>query len=337
MLDQLRSFAARHALWRPDTRVISALSGGADSVALLVLLRDLHHAGDLILEAAAHLHHGIRAAAADADQAFCHALCSRLGVTFITSQIDVPEAARLERRSVEVAARRARQLFFDQVRTARGAHVVATAHTENDQAETVLLRMVRGTGGRGLSGIAPRRDFLIRPLLSTSRSTIIAELEARQQDWREDVTNGDLANPRNRVRHELLPYLQAHFNPSVSSALSRLADITRSDETWMEGVAAELLCNRVRVEEGSVSLDVSGFETLPEGLARRVTRCALETAKPGHTFNLGEVDAVWTVITGARTATEFSGLRVERFSDSAVLLKRARHIRPRRRGATAGV
>ncbi len=202
----------------------------------------------------------------------------------------------------KVAARRARQLFFDQVREARGAHVVATAHTENDQAETVLLRIVRGTGGRGLSGIAPRRARVIRPLLSTSRAEIVAELAARGQDWREDVTNADLANPRNRVRHELVPYLRAHFNPSVSGALSRLADITRSDETWMESVADDLVRERMHVEEGAVSLDVSGFGKLPEALARRLARRALETAKPGRTFDLREVDALLGVIAGGPTA-----------------------------------
>jgi tRNA(Ile)-lysidine synthase len=337
MIDQLRSFAARHALWRPDTRVISALSGGADSVALLMLLRDLHAAGDLVLDAAAHLHHSIRGADADADQAFCRALCDRLGVTFITSRIDVPGAAFAEGLSVEVAARRARQVFFDHTREARGAHVVATAHTENDQAETVLLRMMRGAGGRGLGGIAPRRGHLIRPLLSTPREAIVAELAARQQDWREDATNADVANPRNRVRHELIPYLRAHFNPSVSAALSRLADITRSDETWMEGVAGELARRMAEVDEGSVSLDVSGFQSLPEGLARRVARYALEAAQPGRTFDLREADGVLAVIAGRQTAAELSGLRVERFRDSAVLIKRAPNTRPRRRGATAGV
>jgi tRNA(Ile)-lysidine synthase len=337
MIDQLRSFAARHALWRPDTRVISALSGGADSVALLVLLHDLHAAGDLVLDAAAHLHHGIRGADADADEAFCRALCDRLGVTFISSRIDVPAAAFAEGLSVEVAARRARQVFFDHTRETRGAHAVATAHTENDQAETVLLRLLRGTGGRGLGGIAPRRGYLIRPLLATSREALVAELAARHQDWREDATNTDLANPRNRVRHELIPYLRAHFNPSVSGALSRLADITRSDETWMDGVAGELARGIAAVDEGSVSLDVSGFQSLPQGLARRVARYALEAAQPGRTFDLREADSVLAVIAGRQTAAEFSGLRVERFRDSAVLIKRAPNTRPRRRGATAGV
>jgi tRNA(Ile)-lysidine synthase len=337
MIDHLRAFAARHGLWHPDTRVISALSGGADSVALLVLLRELHDARDLILEAAVHLHHGIRGAEADADQAFCRELCERLGVVFLTSRVDVPAVAAVEGLSLEVAARRARQVFFDHTREARGAHVVATAHTENDQAETILLRLVRGTGSRGLGGIAPRRGHLIRPLLSTSREAIVAELGGRHQAWREDATNTDLANPRNRVRHELIPYLRNHFNPSVSGALSRLADITRSDETWMEGVAGEMARGIVEVDEGSVSLDVSRFQRLPEGLARRVARYALETAHPGRTFDLRETDGVLAIIAGPQTAAEFSGLRVERFRDSAVLIKRAPKARPRRRGATAGV
>jgi tRNA(Ile)-lysidine synthase len=337
MIDQLRSFAARHALWRPDTRVISALSGGADSVALLLLLRELHGAGELVLDSALHLHHGIRGTEADDDQEFCRALCNRFDVMFITTRVDVPAAASAAHVSLEVAARRARHLFFQQTRQARNVHLVATAHTQNDQAETVLLRMLRGTGGRGLGGIAPRRGHLIRPLLATSRAAIVQELSARHQEWREDATNADLTNPRNRVRHELIPYLRAHFNPSVAGALSRLADIARSDETWMDSLVMDAARGIVGVNEGSVSLDVSRCRSLPEGLARRVVRSALETAQPGRTFDLREADRVLAVIAGRATATEFSGLRAERFRDSAVLIKRVPQTRSRRRGATAGV
>src|SRR5688500_11689687 len=157
ILTRVSEFARRHALWRPETRAIAAVSGGSDSVALLLLLRDLHARGELVLDAVAHLNHMTRAEASNEDEAFCRELARSLALPFVTATIDVPAAARLQRQSIEVAAREARQQFFEDVLRARGATCVATAHTQDDQAETVLLRMVRGSGIRGLGGMAPAR------------------------------------------------------------------------------------------------------------------------------------------------------------------------------------
>lgn len=336
LLDRVRAFAQRHDIWRPNTRVVVALSGGSDSVAMLLLLRDLTAAGELVLDSAAHLNHRIRGAEADQDEGFCRTLCERLGVPIVTAQIDVPARARAEGQSLEVAARRARQEFLAGVRRSRSADVVATAHTEDDQAETILLRLVRGTGGRGLAGIAPRREHVIRPVLTCTRGELRAELDMRQQEWREDATNAEVANPRNRVRHELLPYLAEHFNPSVTRALARLADVARADESWLEAMAENVSREIVRLENDIVSVNVSGLRGLPEGLARRVARHALKTANPGRSYGVQEVDLVLAIAAGRRTAAEISGLRVERFRDSAVLLKRRPQARPRRRGMGLG-
>jgi tRNA(Ile)-lysidine synthase len=337
MIENVRAYAGRHDLWRPTTRVVAALSGGSDSVALLLLLRDLHDAGDLVLDGAAHLNHTIRGAESDADEAFCRALCDRLHVAFVSACVDVPAMAARDHVSIEVAARRARQAFLSEVRESRGADVVATAHTQDDQAETVLLRVVRGAGGRGLAAIRPQRAHLIRPLLSITRDELRRELAARGQEWREDATNADLANPRNRVRHELLPYLQKHFNRSMTQSLARLADVARADESWIEALVDEQSRGVVRIEGGLVSLNVSGWRALPEGLARRVARHALELARPDRAFDLKDADSVIAVAAGRTAAAEFSGLRVERFGDSAVLIKRARKSRPRQRGTKARV
>jgi tRNA(Ile)-lysidine synthase len=297
----------------------------------------LHDAGDLVLDGAAHLNHTIRGAESDADEAFCRALCDRLHVAFFSARVDVPAMAARDHVSIEVAARRARQAFLSEVRESRGADVVATAHTQDDQAETVLLRVVRGAGGRGLAAIRPQRGHLIRPLLSITRDELRRELAARGQEWREDATNADLANPRNRVRHELLPYLQKHFNRSMTQSLARLADVARADESWIEALVDEQSRGVVRIEGGLVSLNVSGWRALPEGLARRVARHALELARPDRAFDLKDADSVIAVAAGRTAAAEFSGLRVERFGDSAVLIKRARESRPRQRGTKARV
>jgi tRNA(Ile)-lysidine synthase len=330
---RVRAFADRHKLWRADTRVIAALSGGADSLALLLILRELHEAGDLVLDAAAHLNHGIRGVAADADEAFCRALTARLGVDFVGARVDVAAAAAAERLSLEVAARRARHRFFEQVLRDRGADAVAVAHTEDDQAETVLLRIVRGAGKRGLSGIRPRRDRLVRPLLAVTRAELREFVTERGETWREDATNADIANPRNRMRHEVLPYLATHFNPSVARALARLADVAHGDEIWLDDVAGSICGEAMAGVDGQVRLDVTRFADLPVGLARRLARRALETANPARSYGVREVDRLLAVIAGHPAAAEISGLRVERFGESVVLIKKAPLGRARRRGA----
>jgi tRNA(Ile)-lysidine synthase len=209
---------------------------------------------------------------------------------------------------------------------------VATAHTEDDQAETVLLRLLRGAGARGLAGIAPRRGHLIRPLLAVTRDELRGELVACGQRWREDVTNEDVAIPRNRVRHELLPYLAQHFNPSVTRALARFADLSRGDERWIEGVVEIQASRAISARDGGVTLNVPIVAEAPEALARRLARRALEMANPGHACSVAEVELLLSVVHGEQGAAEISGLRVERFRNSEVLINRAVLKRPRRRG-----
>jgi tRNA(Ile)-lysidine synthase len=313
--------------------VIAALSGGSDSVALLVLLRELHDRGELILDCAGHLNHQIRGEEAAADEEFCRQLCERLNVEFVRGAADVPALAARDKVSQEVAARRARHAFLAEVLRARGADVVATAHTEDDQAETVLLRIVRGAGRRGLAGIRPCRGHLVRPLLGVSREALRAELAARGQDWREDATNLDVSIPRNRVRVELLPYLATHFNASVKRALARLADVVREEDDWLDAIAVQLGREAIQASGAEVRLDVTRFAGIPTGLARRLARLALERADPGRFFTVREVDRLLAVVNGARRAAEISGWRVERSGDSEVCVSRALTARPRRRGS----
>lgn len=320
LVDRLRHSVERHGLWAPGARVIAAVSGGSDSVALLFLLHDLAAQGDITLAGLAHLHHHIRADA-DEDAAFCRALAARLGIPADVGNVDVPALARAERCSLEAAGRRARYAFLDQAADRCGARHVAVAHTRDDQAETVLLRIMRGSGTTGLRGILPARGRIVRPLLDCSRDELQADLVARGEAWREDASNADLGTPRNRVRHELLPYLRAHFAPGIDGVLARTADVARVEEAFMAALADDAFARAVRVEAGRTVIDTAAVMDLPEALQRRVARRALETAAGTRSYGLEEVLAVVEACQGhAGTAWDLPGLRMERSGPGSVLL-----------------
>ena len=319
VLARVRGYAERHALWRSDTRVIAAVSGGSDSVGMLLLLHDLHVRRELKLDTIAHLNHQIRPYAND-DEEFCRALAEHLHLPFASARVDVPSLARSAKQSLELAGRIARRTFLDDLRRSSGADCIAIAHTEDDQAETVLLRLTRGTGKHGLAGMAPRAGRRIRPVLCATRAQLRQELTDRGQPWREDATNVDLRHRRNRVRHELLPYFERHFNPAIRRALARLADIERADDAMLARQAAAAALGLLIRDSGRVKVDSNSLLALPEALARRVVveLVALIGAPAAH----DDVERVLDVAAGRIPAADLSGGRVEHFSGKLVLVPR---------------
>ena len=217
-------------------RVLVAASGGADSTALALALKYL---GCEI--ALAHVHHGLRGKAADADARFVTALAEKIGAPFFFGRFDVRAEAKKTGESLEMAARRVRRDFL--VATARREKIrhVATGHTADDQAETVLLRIARGTSVAGLAGIpyVSKQGGIafVRPLRDATRAQVVAFLKSRKQRWREDASNADDFALRNRVRHEILPLLEKRLNPGVRQALLRLADIAAAEDAVMAALA----------------------------------------------------------------------------------------------------
>ena len=261
---------ARHGLLEPGDKVLVAFSGGQDSSALLDLL--LRFRDEVPIEIRlAHFNHRLRPSA-DADQAHAWAVAGKYKMTIITGSRNVRLYARRRKLNLEEAARKLRYEFLKKAARRTGVTKIATGHTLTDQAETVLMRLLRGTGPQGLGGIAPNPDaMLIRPLLDLERREITAYLGRRGVLFRSDETNLDRRYLRNRIRLDVLPSLEA-VEPAVVRHLGRLAMIMRDEERLLERVTATAWHELLRSVDGRPALDAVGLMTLPRALARRVVR-----------------------------------------------------------------
>lgn len=274
--ERILAYIREQGMIAPGDRVGVAVSGGADSVALLRLLLELR--GELgVVLGVVHFNHRIRGAAADADEKFVADLTGQLNLQFYSRSGDVPGHARTSGQSLETAARDFRYSFFDRLLGSEFS-VIATAHTLDDQAETVLMRLIRGSGTRGLAGIYPvlKRPSgnIVRPLLDVGRSEVSAYLEGIEQNWRDDPSNRDLQHTRNRVRHKLMPLLAAEFNPGMLRVLGELADIARAEEEfWTQEI-------RSRASEAFTASGLNAAKLIgqPVAVQRRLLRAAAERA-----------------------------------------------------------
>jgi len=254
--------AALAASWPPsqwqDVTVVVAVSGGADSVALLRAICALGGSGPGRI-VAAHFNHGLRAQQSDADERFVTELCARLGVDCHVGHSQVGQLAREQGDGLEAAARTERYRFLAEVAGRVGARFVATAHTADDQVETILHHILRGTGLRGLGGMRRVRRLgpavLIRPLLEFRREQLREYLRELGQPFREDHSNTDLGLTRNRIRHELLPHLAARFNPRVDEALLRLGRLAREAHGLLGQQAEELARQSVELDGETARID----------------------------------------------------------------------------------
>ncbi|PYQ14806.1 MAG: tRNA lysidine(34) synthetase TilS [Acidobacteria bacterium] len=254
--------------------LVAGLSGGPDSVALLDALAALGlRRGFRVV--AAHLDHGLRPSAKD-DAAFCRELCQRLGVPLRVGSADVAGRAARDGAGLEEAARKERYAFLRRVGEEEGAAAIVVAHTRDDQAETLLLRLLRGAGRRGLAAMRERSGRLRRPLLSVARSEVMDHLRARGLPWREDPTNADPSFVRNRVRAELLPYLESRFNPAARETLARAAAVLAEEDDLLAELAGALWARLARREGEAVLLSRDELRRAPRALGRRVVRRALE-------------------------------------------------------------
>jgi tRNA(Ile)-lysidine synthase len=229
----------RNSSVRPGDRVGVAVSGGADSVALVLLLFELREELGVVL-IVLHFNHKLRGRASDADEQFVAKLSARLGSDLHAHRADVARLATNSKRNLEDAARRARYEWFSQIAKEKHLTHVTTAHTADDQAETVLAHIFRGTGLTGLAGIHPQAGIITRPLLSFRRAELRAYLRQRRQKWREDDTNRDTTRTRARIRRNLIPLLENQFQPAVVEHLAALAERARENECLLATLSEQV-------------------------------------------------------------------------------------------------
>jgi tRNA(Ile)-lysidine synthase len=300
--------------WPPrewcDTHVVLGVSGGADSVAMLramaSLKTDRGGRGQLYI---AHLNHGLRGSAADGDETWLRMLCERLELPLEIAQTDVAAIAEKQGDGWEAAARTVRYDFLRAVAERIGARFVATAHTANDQVETLLHRILRGTGIDGLAGILKARPLtpsiaLVRPMLDLRRHDVLEYLAAIGQDYRTDATNQDMQWTRNRLRHEILPLLRERFNSQVDAALLRLAVQAGEARQVVAEIAVTLAEKCADVRFTRVKIDYDMLKGQPTIVVREVFKLAWRQARwPEQSMGFDEWQQLAVLASGDSSQT----------------------------------
>lgn len=282
---------ARHEMIAPGQLVLVGFSGGADSTALLHILKQLGHR-----LCACHVHHGLRGEAADAEARQAAAFAASLGVPYGEKRADVRAVAKARKLSLETAAREVRYARLEEAAQEFGADRIATGHTADDQAETVLLNLLRGTGPSGLAGIPPVRGRIIRPLLKITRAEAREYCAAEGLAYCEDRSNLDRRFTRNRIRHDMMPVLR-QLQPNLTAALGRLAEIVREEEAYLESLLPNL-----EARDGGVRAPLAELAALPPALLRRLVRRAVAAVKgDGRELGFERVEAVMELIRQGET------------------------------------
>ena len=320
---------SRHALWSTGATLVAAVSGGADSLCMLGILLALQERGHSLAPQAivvAHLDHGLRGAESERDAEWVAAFAADLGLAYMVERADVAAVAREQRRSLEDAARRVRYAFLRRVAHDTAADRICTGHTLDDQAETLVLHWLRGSGLTGLTGMRPLTGDLARPLLDLSHADALAYCAERGWQPREDPTNADRRFLRNRVRHELLPLLET-YNPQLRETLARNARLLAEDDRYLESQTDTAWDGAVQeASQGRISIDLDELRAMPPALRHRLLRrVALLLGGDASGLEASHIEALDRLIDSGRTGARLDapgGLRL-RLTYEALVCERA--------------
>lgn len=277
VLEKVKNTIEKYRLLEPKDRVIIGLSGGADSVFLLMMMKELMQEYDLEIYAA-HLNHQIRGMEAQKDAAFCVSLCDEFAIPCFVKAIDVPKFCKENNYSIEEGARVLRYNMFFELKEQLMADKVAIAHNQDDQAETILMRMMRGTGLDGLRGIEYKRlDGIIRPIMDISRNEIENYCRENEVQFRTDKTNFEDVYTRNKIRLHLIPYIKEHFNPNIKVSLSRMANLIREDSDFLSQEADKAFSQACLFEsKDQVHLKIESLLDNDISIFNRIVRKSIE-------------------------------------------------------------
>lgn len=323
IIKKVKTTVFEYRMIEPGDRVVVAVSGGADSVCLLDVLHHLKGALNMTLTVA-HFDHGLRPEADGYETEFVRELAASLHLDVVVKKAAPPLDPWSA--SLEEKARELRYRFLQEVKEGRGAQEIATGHTLNDQAETVLMRLLRGSGPAGLSGICPvRTNGIIRPIIKLTREEILSYLRKRRLEYVTDASNFEPAYLRNRIRLNLLPQLET-YQPRIIEILARTSDIARADNRWLEEQAQTWISDWSQTGPRDETIfPISAFVELPEALKNHVVREALKTVAGSlRRINVAHIDAIKRLAVGRRPqarATLPHGLLVRRVYDRVIFSK----------------
>ena len=279
MIEKIIQTIEKYGLLENDERIIVALSGGPDSTALLIVLSQIAPQWGIQL-IVAHFNHGLRGKDADNDEICSRKLAKKLGWTYITKKMQIKSTKKGI--SPEDYYRQQRYKFLEEIARNNHAHKIALGHNLQDQAETVLLHLLRGSGPEGLQGILPLRDGkYIRPLIEITREEIISFLKDTGTSYRKDISNENKLHLRNKIRLDLLPYLRKEFNPKIAETLAQMAEIIREENKYMkECVGNALKSTCIKKKKNIISINIEYLCMLPVAIQRRLLKVLLEDFSP---------------------------------------------------------
>lgn len=318
-MDKLFALSKEYDMLPAGILVLCAVSGGADSMCLLHRLYCMAPEWRFSL-ACAHFNHNLRGSEALRDEEFVRSWCREHSIPFFSGSADVAAEAARTGRGIEETARILRYDFLDRIAQQCGASRIATAHTANDNAETMLLHLVRGAGLPGLTGIPPRRGNVVRPLLTTTRAEVEEYCVVNGLSWVEDSTNADEAYTRNFLRHQVMPLLE-QMNPRVVETLSATADRLRTDNDYLTNLAEEAAA-QARMTAKGIVISVQILNDLPQAVAGRAVRRLLERAGGGNNCTAAHIHAVLKLCRSGDPSgqVDLPGLNVQRSYGELLLL-----------------